>query len=123
MQKNCIWEGITLHLSRLDLRGSSAQKAEDGARLFTVRHDRRMGDNKHKLKQEKFKADIRKTFFIFSTFSFFFDKTFLQWSRLPKEAVQTSSSWVFSIKPRAICSDLIVDLLNVSAKLNYPVIP
>lgn len=77
MQKNCIWEGITLHLSRLDLRGSSTQKAEDGARLFTVGHDRRMGDNKHKLKQEKFKADIRKTFFIFSTFSLFFLQDFL----------------------------------------------
>lgn len=40
----------SLHLSRLKLGGSSAEKAEDGARLFTVGHDMRMGHNKHKLK-------------------------------------------------------------------------
>ena len=36
---------------------------EDGAKLFTVRYGRRMRGNGHKLKQEKFRLNIRKIFF------------------------------------------------------------
>lgn len=35
---------------------------EDGTKLFTVRFGRRMRSNRHKLKQEKFRLNIRKTF-------------------------------------------------------------
>lgn len=36
---------------------------EDGARLFTVLHHGRTRNNGQKLKQDKFRLDIKKTFF------------------------------------------------------------
>lgn len=53
-------------------------------RLFTVVYGRRMKHNGHKLKQEKFKPDIRKK-------SFFTIKRIKQWNTLPKRLLSLHS--------------------------------
>lgn len=46
---------------------STYEEAIDGARLFTVVHGRKMGDNRHSLKEVRFRLDIRKNFFTMLT--------------------------------------------------------
>lgn len=56
---------------------------EDGAKLFTGRYGRRRTGNEHKLKQEKFRLNIRKIFLPVRTVNY--------QNRLPSEAVQSPS--------------------------------
>lgn len=60
---------------------------EYGARLFTVVNGKRTRDNRHMLKQKRFRADKKKSFFSM--------RTVRQWSRLPREFVQSPSLEVF----------------------------
>ena len=48
---------------------------EDGFQLGSVVHGRIMGDNRHKLKPGRFRADVRRTVFLM--------KRVKHWDRLP----------------------------------------
>lgn len=94
----CFWDGLTycngtgwkpavLHSSLAGERSFPwGGEAEDGAGLFTVVHGGWMRDNRHELKQERFKQDIR---------NIFSPSTSRQVHRLPRETVQSPSLEIF----------------------------
>lgn len=62
-------------------------------------HDGRMKDNRHELKQERFRQDIRRNFFSLSTSR--------QGHRLPRDAVQSPSLDVFKTQLGKVLSNLV----------------
>lgn len=60
---------------------------EDTARLFTLVHGEWTRDDGHKLKQDRFRVDIRRNFYPV--------RTGRQWKRLPREVIRSPSLEVF----------------------------
>ena len=58
-----------------------------------------MRDNRHKLKQERFRPDINKNFFIV--------RTGRHWNRMPREFLQSPSLKVFKTKLDKFLSNLV----------------
>lgn len=66
---------------------------EDGRRVFTGMHDRRMRDIGHKLNWKRFSLDIKRSFFTL--------RTGRQGKRLPKFSVTMREAWYFMWFPKA----------------------
>ncbi|KAK4822831.1 hypothetical protein QYF61_020125 [Mycteria americana] len=72
---------------------------KDGDRLFTEAHSDRIRGNGFKLKEGRFRSDIRKKYFTM--------RVVRHWNRLPREAVDAPSLEVFKVRLDGALSNLI----------------